>query len=549
MDQDYTVDVEKLHRTFIGEIDSMRSLVNVGDAKNNQLLAQVFKNADMGDILSKVSVADQLNYQESRISAFCRMIGFPVISSIESGGFYNPGYDKTATHTQRMDKVITTWSQSKKAGKYFDARENFYNHGVKSVFKNVNGVVNIGVMLLQTGFCEQMFEVYKHIGSVAVTTEDTWDTSQYLVTLPTENVLNQAYADYSDNIGTKNNSREHILYHFIYPLVTDGRVEIILQPSSNTTTVPFAETAQFSPSKTLKRPLLETIIKKRFYVATTTSQLIQNSNGITAKKNAAIDSIRNDEFLLQSNDPQIVELHEKLNASTYSADESIQLSTFIINIEKLIDAYIDNQRIIGEAQSQYYWLPKCEERGPEFGVKSNDLYFVPNHLNSRADLELLNLKSQQALVSLIKNATSDSEKQDDYVFSAFYGVFAPDNVSGFVSEVDKSIKDATSLRTETLSKAEKALREIELITGAISGLGLIDVMVTLSALHIMDRDKLVGFLDEDAFNRAKKNKTIQLPEVKPALKDAYEDLENQLSTLYHFVHKTLMTKLGKFNQN
>jgi hypothetical protein len=73
----FNVDIDELYNNFIGPIDRIRNRFTP-DSPN----AQQFSS---------------LTYQESRCSAFYRMIGFPIVvptSDLSSSqGFYSPGFD------------------------------------------------------------------------------------------------------------------------------------------------------------------------------------------------------------------------------------------------------------------------------------------------------------------------------------------------------------------------------------------------------------------------------------------------------------------------
>jgi hypothetical protein len=70
------------------------------------------------------------------------------------------------------------------------------------------------------------------------------------------------------------------------------------------------------------------------------------------------------------------------------------------------------------------------------------------------------------------------------------------------------------------NRALQLLKTIEIITGEVSGLGLVDIFAIYSALWAIDIEDLLGFLDSNSINRLKENfPNLVTSEVESAIND------------------------------
>jgi hypothetical protein len=78
---------------------------------------------------------------------------------------------------------------------------------------------------------------------------------------------------------------------------------------------------------------------------------------------------------------------------------------------------------------------------------------------------------------------------------------------------------------------------IEIIMGEFSGLGLCDILAIVASLYIIPADKLLGFLDEDAFDRMKS--ALNLPDASrdSNLTSCLNELTNTVKDFYNLMDK------------
>jgi hypothetical protein len=97
------------------------------------------------------------------------------------------------------------------------------------------------------------------------------------------------------------------------------------------------------------------------------------------------------------------------------------------------------------------------------------------------------------------NAESQFNQQMDLgsFASPFVGSSGADKIKLFSDQLQEQIQK----RDRIAEEAFIAMGNIETITGEISGLGLIDILSIYTALWAIDIDTLIGFLDDDSFQR------------------------------------------------
>src|SRR5574343_620098 len=80
-------------------------------------------------------------------------------------------------------------------------------------------------------------------------------------------------------------------------------------------------------------------------------------------------------------------------------------------------------------------------------------------------------------------------------------VFATAVIPDISKDLTPSIKNLQKQKDEFSKKASTCLRNIEIITGEVSGLGLVDILAIYTSLWSIDIKYLVGMLDNNALSR------------------------------------------------
>jgi hypothetical protein len=554
---DFDVNINDLYSKLISPIDNMRSFVNINDGNNKGVIQIALDNLDSSHLLAAINIQQKLTeFQESRFSAMLRFIGFPIVadSDITSANinFFNPGYncDNPNDSVNEKFNLLVTSNQSVDANKFFEEREQFYLVDVKNPFTNSKtSPIDMNLFLREMSLSSSFLDIDKKLDGLFAPDSSSFSRANYYYKLNLIPEVEKYYDTFGNNRSYTDNTKTLInttSLHYFYPLVNDGRICITIQPSNRTTTTPFCNSNKYN-NDVLKRPLLEKIIKDRFAVGSDIAGMQYIQQQVASQKEKSQYYIQQDVILRQeglSKDDNITNLYNNLNGAgnpnVYNDDDVIKIQRFIYAIEKLVEQLVENQKLVKTAMENYLWMPKCNEAGPEFGISSTDPYIplssditVQPDLSilSELDLEILKNTQKDNITRILSSfSTTDKNKNDEYAFNQFYAVFAPDQVSGFISKTKKDLDKAIADRKQALSSAELALKNIEIITGQVSGLGLIDIIIVISALHLIKKENLLGFLDQTSFDKASKLQNI--PATQPTLKEAYDDLDTQILTLY-----------------
>jgi PHD/YefM family antitoxin component YafN of YafNO toxin-antitoxin module len=115
-------------------------------------------------------------------------------------------------------------------------------------------------------------------------------------------------------------------------------------------------------------------------------------------------------------------------------------------------------------------------------------------------------------------------------------VFSSDKSVGISAQ--EHLEDLTNKRKAIAKPALEALKNIEYIMGEFSGLGLIDIVAIQSALWLMDRDKLVGLIDANAYARLAKHRAdLNLSGISRSddVLESLKEFEKKLKNVYSLI--------------
>jgi hypothetical protein len=516
--------------------------------------------------------------QESRCHAFYRIIGFPVVTSDKSR-FYNPGLDVIRQYdaqgnpiarkitlaekiqiAENVDPKFESISQSREA----------YAAGTAAIFAVPNSV-EAGVLALTSG-------TYGTNGSPNIrqfnapfsvnTALDPFDFS----------IADQAYskpgnivstsslvgtdevvlADYQDGNGVKPNIsiggykilQQH--EHIIVPFMVDPRIDFSIWANKSNTVksvsrriaVPFVPDASFQMAGSANfsdTPYLEKIITKRFATFNNTLDA-----GTTAQ-----DIV---DYVKQFKSIQDIKIGSTTISNIFSNNifklqEQDAFAKYLNKIQSMIDALSSALKVIHSRQGSYYWLPIPSQQGPEGGCTVRDvpinINFNSDHLVNPGDTDII-VNQLNFFMTNINSGASQANSVPDIA-----GVNTPSVGFQFDSDTSDSEGDVTSntkdilikIRKQLLGDAGDALQTVEMIMGEFSGLGLCDIIAVLGALNVMPAENLLGFLDLDAYDRAKSKLGQSLP-AKPDINTSMTSLASYVSSFYQIMDKMFLAAFG-----
>ena len=158
---------------------------------------------------------------------------------------------------------------------------------------------------------------------------------------------------------------------------------------------------------------------------------------------------------------------------------------------------------------------------------------------------LLTEKDKQRVISFARTfaeldpnltaATADIANLYKKSYPLFFNKRGSNHLGDRVSE---QLKSSEQERNKALTAANEQLKIIELIMGEYSGFGLADMIAIMGGLYLMPVKSLLGFLDEDAYDRAKKAPGLKgkIPDENPAtIYVALDDLTKNVISLYNIM--------------
>jgi hypothetical protein len=93
------------------------------------------------------------------------------------------------------------------------------------------------------------------------------------------------------------------------------------------------------------------------------------------------------------------------------------------------------------------------------------------------------------------------------------------------------------------------LKNVEIVTGEISGLGLIDILAIYSSLWTIDINYLINLLDNSSFNRLYKyNPTLRSQEIINRFNNQTINISTVLQTLQNLISEVLIFADEKFKE-
>lgn len=529
--QNFNIDIDKIFTDFIQEIDETRSTANITNPVNQAVL-----NSLSGSAISKLeqSLKVERTPQESRLHAFYRLIGFPVVAS-DKIHFYNPGFDKIFDPNRTIkleDKIGIADDPIKGFQSISTNREQYVNTTAKTFSSQT---ITASVVALSSGAFTRSF-----VAALENESDDPFDFSFANQTYKVENRgligsnKGVTLADYVDEFGNKPQlflQRSHLLK----PFMVDPRIDFTVSPADRRVSVPFVlnkSDLMIRENAFVKRPLIEKVIRDRLTV-----QDQKNTLG-TADQSfveyiLSVTSVR-DEPLIQ----------QMARGDVYKLGDQVQFVKYFDIIRAMCAKLIDAQKKIQQIQSKYYWLPIPSITGPEGGSAIKPIIIsknLPDNFITRADRSIITATLKQAANQFSSQTSSIDGTPDSggFAFESFATTtFDQDASEAYGNNVEKQLTLLNKLREHELAIANNALRTVEIIMGEFSGLGLCDIIAIMGALYVMPEADLLGFLDDDAFTRM-----IESPEINtdqktsPGIEIAQKSFYAKVKDFYNITDK------------
>lgn len=530
-----SISVKQLSAQYIRPIERLRSMsapavLNRQKGKDNDSVIQ--RDLDAVQV-------DNSDAQESRAHAFYRMIGLPVMRD-DNVTFFNPGFnpDRTGKATIKQANIGYNISQPIKIMHAF--REGSAK-ARRDVFKKSGVEASVHSLVLPIIKPFQVIDTNKSF------TEQDNQTFN----IPRRKLfLQEKYTTADGELTVFKDSGSHILR----PFTVDPIIEKTVMPADRIICEPFLKdkiSTRLENDTFLNRPLIESVLRLRLKEFEG-RELLEDLITIAVDVDDDVTdpaAVRNAAIALFGDDGPI----SSLDVSTA---QLFNITKYIKTINRLITLLSRQVEVVNKVRLNINWTPISDELGPEFGTDVGSLLVLKNNDSNNSETNTVPALERQQSQLFVKNiiGTINIDKTTKDI-----GTFAGTTLENPEKTFKKELDDITGQINEFIRQGSKALEDIEIITGEISGLGLVDIIAIYTALWAIDLEVLVAMIDDSAFERLyENNKELRAPVVKTrrdtgvtrdgtglilTVKDAIGRFEDQVISILSYADKLFSDSL------
>lgn len=519
-------DIEVLYTKFIKPIEKIRSIA--------QATAESLSNSDKSQLRSNLAVA--IGPVESRAHAFYRLLGFPVVDS--QGNLYNPGFNPEASNDKK--NAINTNQDAKKTS-LMKTRESHAQY-LQKVFNNQDLASSVYALVIASQ--PKLFFVFDKDEQTFKISER--DLEVDIVARDNPNLSSDISTARSSFANTPINTTMDGGLHILKPFQVNPTLEFTVMPSNNWMAAPFLQNADAtrssaSPEIIHDRPGIEYIIRVRLqdttrdpYLLTALRNILnqEKSPNPTFINDVNTDVLKNTLFALaDQNNINKIDVNDIFQTTTSTEADIIEqlIKTIKVVTQQLHTSVTELDKI----RRKINFLPIVGITGPE-------------SLGTIKDTTAITKIDNQILQLTIKKLNAESQVQ----INKGLGNFATPFLNLEKTNVyDQQLSQLTQLKTSLGNTGLRHLRTIEIITGEISGLGLIDILAIYTALWSIKLEDILGLLDQDSFDRLYNfNPALRAGPVanksRSSVNDALATLETRVGNILSFADKIYADSLN-----
>lgn len=471
-------DIDNLFQRFISPIDKIRSIAEAptGRLQSNQKQHGI-----------KELKVNPVNFLESRVHAFYRLLGLPVVANDK---FYNPGFDPQPRNNLNKDSV--DFSLDQKSLETMFLREQHFK-SFSQMF-NAQNLESTLFALVQTH--PKPFNMLEDDTKARNIDGRSISIEELKIKLPSlSNAIDKAFASFNKRMGFNLNSVKHI----IKPFAVNPAIDFTVMPIDNKICVPFlpdlkSTKISANPDVFLPRPGIEFILRARLKDTMPDPLFMTDVQKIITQEKSPNPSFADDidanvlkdtlEALADQNnitDPEVLNMF-----SSFSTTQVLVAKQLIKTLKVVIREIHNAMHDIEKAKERITFLPVSDFKGFEYGGVLKE-----SQPTTKLEKDLITLT--------IKKLNTDRDIEMDRSL----GVFATSEFTN-IEKTDvysQQITELTQLKNEIGNRGLRAIRTIEIITGEGSGLGLVDILAIYTALWTIKIEELLGLLDQTSFDR------------------------------------------------
>lgn len=498
-------DIDSLKDKFLDPIDAIRSFAQPGSATTGA-----------GDGALKDMKQDNIRPMESRTHAFYRFIGLPVATA---DGFYNPGFNPTGTQflgeltgVSKKRKTINKQVADSQFKRISDIRE-LDHSDVRFIFARQN--LNSSLYALMLSQDIRPFQVLDEGAGPFDADEQRFSVDARTETVDSffrlnENLAKSEVALLNEFFGVSFADSRHLLR----PFIVDPRIDISVMPNTSRMAVPFLldeGALKIEESKAVLRPGIEAIIRERLRKSTEVDDIFFEAvekiasgdigpSDLLIAGSSVIDTqaiINTVEAILGETEISDVVLADLEGTSTVQVR---MINELVKTLKSILKVMVDSIEDIDKARQEINWVPVPNPEGPEINRGSSLSGDRIAKAKTPIDKRILSLSLQKL--------TADrqiTEQEGNRKLGNFASPFKINTNNIDVKTITSELDAVTEHRDCIANAAFLAMTRIELISGEVSGLGLLDVICIYIALWAMDEKSLISMLDEESFTRLVQN--------------------------------------------
>lgn len=488
--------------------------------------------------LKQSQLTSENSTQESRAHAFYRMLGLPTIAP--DGKLFNPGFNplREGEENTRQANIASSIPHNMKM--LISTRENrartyqgFFARGMEAA-----SVLSIA---LGTPKGQRKFSVSDT--GIESLSEPNFQIQQ----IPARKEF--ITTNYKKKDGSEISVTFDSVQHILAPFMTDPVISSNLDPVSGSSSVvigaPFLDKKdlEYERGKYAPRPGLEFILRLR---------LRQQS------ANPGLQELDFSELVSEISEDRQREIASAISGIGIQEDDLskilsgigyVELYTLddLVRIYKgLISLYVQNVEIIEDVSKQIIWVPLANEGGPEFGTEVSTGFVLPKRfLDWEVERRIWKLDAKS---SMAKRQIDIGENNDGTPLE--FKDFAISEFQNLANTFDEDLQEANNERAQLEADGSNALRAIEIISGEVSGLGLIDIIAIYMALWSVDVSVLLDLLDDPAAKRLndivelKTEATVARAARYGNAKESYEKLARRINSILSYGDRLYQRELG-----
>lgn len=530
--QDFTntLDIDSLVRKYILPIQKIRSSAKVVSGKQGASLLSEFDSLSL-----------EKEPQESLTHAFYRLLGLPVVAP--DGTFYSPGFEPGGIRKLKRKQEIANKLFGSKLEEILFRRE-FLSQEKKGFFsfQDLRSTLLAIALKIPRSFniLSPSIGPLEKDDQIFVLPERKKEIDVFTKRNPQiETGINEALKRFSSSSFSSDLTHGQQINK---PFSLHPRIENSVLPDDRQICVPFLSlisSTVLSSFTQLLRPGIELILQERIFPSdknfwlSNIEKILTNNKSPSTSETAEIQTLKSSISSLFSSseidNQTVLQIIDDQNPQNIIIFDSL-----IKTLRFLVSKLVQNLQVLDRVEQEINWYPVLSPNGPEDGINGAFLLFG----------SVQNFPLEQKILELrIKKLDQEKGNNISFTQGNFASPFEIQSSDQNSNQYVQSLNEALEYRKLIGNKGLLALQEIEYLTGEISGLGLIDILILYATLWTIPLSSLFGLLDLEAYERMKNSLSSLSSIIENAGRDdistAMQNLEKNVFNLQNFVDRLL----------